>query len=361
MRRNKTLGFEILVLALLAGACASTETATVEPSSNPTREAILATPEPVDALDSPEAADTRSEDSKVEAAIERALAEGWGELRILSECIIDDAYESVEIFGSGAAIWGKNAQFSLTYDQIRQHLEAIRDGGFVHLERRYGGRTANEIELSAETGASPRNATKVTCRLVLELDGTSKQVMQLFRGEQSAELRQLAEHILDRCRAPASSGVIAESLDDGLAKAAAGKLAPETVEILFHHKPTADEGSEGWLLRLKGLEVSSRTFRPGAGYAETLLLELHPDDLAALLRLLSEQAPSGWPVNLYAESYTDLKINVLDQRQSVQARQFADLTPTLHGEKQQRFDRIFDRLQELHRRVQAEGQPAPQG
>ena len=353
MHRSTIVGLTAFASALLAGACASIDPEPIDPVPTPAREAAP-TPRPANA---DETADRDSDDT-VAAAIERALAEGWQDLRILTDCIIDDGFESVEIFGSGVAIWGKNAQFTLTHDQIRQHLEALREADFAHFAGRYGGRATTGMELPVETGG--KNVTRVTCRIELELDGVSKQVRQLHRGEQSPDLRRLAEEILDGCRESASSGTTAADLDDGLEKAAAGELAPETVDILFHHKPALGEDSEGWLLRLRGLEASSRTFRPGEGYTDVLLLELHPDDLADLLRQLAEQAPGELPINLYAEHYTDLKISVLDQRKSIQARQFADLTPTRHGEQQQRFDRIFGELQELHRRVMAAGRPEPQ-
>ncbi|MCP3957302.1 MAG: hypothetical protein GY719_05565 [bacterium] len=380
MHENTTKILTALGLALLVGACVSTERATLEtPPTEPqapeaTTEAVVKAEasEPGGGAEQGDAEQGDAEQTagspEVAAAIERALAEGWQELRIVSECLTESGPAAVEVFGNGVAIWRTEAQFTLTHDQIRQQLEILRDGGFADLGEVFGGRTPAPPETIEEmkrrmldrgesTGSSGQ-PSRIVCRVELELDGVYKRTAQLRRGEQSTTLRQLAEQILDLCREPAKLGITAADLGEGLAKAAAGELAPETMALLLHHKPTSGDGAEGFLLRLDGREASSRTFRQGEGYGDIHELELHDDDLTVLLQLLADQGLGELPINLYAEHYTDLTVEVLQHRLAVQARQFADMTPTQHGEKQTSFERIFGEIHELHRRVMAEGRPA---
>lgn len=352
----------IVFLAILVAACATTERARVvpEPAAAPK---TVTTPDPTAGDSAAETSDAES--PAVAAAIERALAEGWKDLYILVECRGDAGTESVEVYGSGAAIWDKKAQFTLTRDQVRRQLEVFRDHGFARLKERYGGREATGMKppeaipppKADVEGSGMRAASRITCRVTLELDGVSKRVAQLHRGEQSEALRRVAEFVLDSSREAARSGKTAADLVDGLEKAAAGELAPETLEIMLHRKPQPGEDFEGSLLRIVGRTVSSRTYRPGEGYSDPLELNLRQDGLAALSRSIAEQAPGELPLNLYAEHYTDLTIRVLDQRATIQARKFAGLTAERHGDKQERFDRIVGELDELHRRVLAEGRP----
>lgn len=280
-------------------------------------------------------------------ALERALASGWSELHVLDECRTDAGWTSLEIFGNGVAIWNREAQFTLTPDQVRAHLEVFREVGFASLAERYGGRPEADPQ-------KPGSALEVLCRVRLELDGVAKEVVQVRRGVQSAELRRLAERLQELSREPARGGARAADLDDGLAKVAAGELAAETLELLLHRKP-ADPGAEGWLLRVEGRSASSREIMPEEGYADPIALELGPGELSELAAFLAELRVGELPINLWAEHYTDFTARVLSRERNVQARQFAGLTPARHGELQTRFDRLFERLYELHRQVVEQG------
>lgn len=289
-------------------------------------------------------ATAEADSAAVAEALERALTTGWRELRVVDECRTDAGWTSVEVFGNGVAIWNGSSQFQLTPAEIRACLEAFREVGFAGMTEQLGLEEADSV-------------LQVVCRVRLELDGVSKEVVQLQRGEQSAELRKLAERLLEISEEPARGGVTAADLDDGLAKIAAGELAAETLELMLHRKP-ADPEAEGWLLRVEGLTASTRELRRGEGYDDPIVLELRPEELAELAGFLAEQKVGELPDNLYAEHYTDLVARVLSRRRSIQARQFAGLTPERHGELQKRFDRLFEELSELHRRVLEHGRPA---
>jgi hypothetical protein len=280
-------------------------------------------------------------------ALDRALAEGWRDLHLETECVTDAGFRTAEVFGSGVGVWNRRAQFRLGRDELRTLLEAFREARFADMEESYGGRRDPVVR----ENQSPR----ATCRVVLRLDGVRKGVVQLQHGRQSEELHRLAVRILETCEGPAQSGRSAASLADGLAKVAAGELAAETLHLLAHRKVEADDTkagrAEGWLLRVDGRQASTQRLAGDQGYAEPAALELGLEDLASLAALLRENGVADLPVNLYAEHYTELVVSVLNWRKALQARPFAGMTRATHGEKQKRFDQLFGRLQDLERRV----------
>ena len=103
--------------------------------------------------------------------------------------------------------------------------------------------------------------------------------------------------------------------------------------------------------------ITSRGFQAEAGYGEPRQRRLSGDEVAALARLLIDNA-EGLPFNLYADQYTDLTIEVLNRKVSIQARRFAEMTPETHGARQQSFDRVIEVLAALQRQVAAEGRAA---
>lgn len=306
----------------------------------------------------PAAAEAQAEpaaaaDPAVAAALARALDQGWGELHLTVECQrAEGGFEAVEVFGSGVGIWDGKRQFELHRDQVAALLAALRDAEFGALREVYGGRDDPRVPPRDEAAA-----LRVTCRIVLRLDGVARQSAQLDRGRQSEELRELAHRLLDLCRAPAATGVTAADLAAGLGKVAAGELAPESLELLVHRRPEQGGPGAGWLLRLAGRRATSREIEDGGGFGDPVRLDLAQDELAALARLLVDQGVADLPINLYADHYTDLVVKVLDREARIQARRFAGMTPATHGAKQERFDRIWHELAQLHRRVSAEGGP----
>jgi hypothetical protein len=82
---------------------------------------------------------------------------------------------------------------------------------------------------------------------------------------------------------------------------------------------------------------------------------LSPTEFEELLLMLKKSDLKTLPPNLYAKQYTDVRIQVLDQVQQIQARQFAGMTPQTHGEKQLAFDRVLDELAALRQRAQKDG------
>ena len=105
--------------------------------------------------------------------------------------------------------------------------------------------------------------------------------------------------------------------------------------------------------------VTTQPHDPASGYGRKVTLRLGPGDVGALGQTLARLDPEDLPINLYATDYTDLVIEVLNRKKSIQARRFAGMTPTTHGERQEDFNRTFEALYTLHLRVAEEGTPVP--
>jgi hypothetical protein len=145
------------------------------------------------------------------------------------------------------------------------------------------------------------------------------------------------------------AGPSAPSLTAGLAAIAHGELAPELLTIHVLRRSEASGPATGWRFRLEddrvtlelGAESRPRTFR------------LEAAEVAALAGRLAAASPEDLPGNLWAPDYTDLQIGVLNHVQSIQARQFAGMTAATQGERQQRFDRLWEVLDGLRQRLTA--------
>jgi hypothetical protein len=287
----------------------------------------------------------------LDPALKRALErKQWSDLRLDAECATDAGPNSVTVYGNGVGIWNGQRQFAADREHVSALLRAFLRAGFADLREMYGGK---------EDPRTPRTVLKVVCSVSLALGGVVKRVTQLEGGTQSPQLAQLAREVLDLCEGPGRTGVTAAGVSDGLRRVAAGELAPETLSVTLHRKleGPGGPGLEGFLLRVAGRRVETRTHGKAAGYSNPATLELEAEDLAGLARALAEADPDALPVNLYAPHYTDLAIEVLGHEVTVQARRFAGLEPTTHGEKQAAFDRAFERLRQLHRRALQAGKP----
>lgn len=294
-------------------------------------------------------------------ALRAAIAEpeAADELHLVSECLGETGWRSVELFGNGVGIWSRRRQFRLSASEVSKVLALLEEADFAGLADRYGGRPAEERRPPAAR-PDPASAVELVCRVELSLRGLSKSVAQFAKGEQSPVLRRLAESLLERCRQPGEAGLAVDSLEDGLARIARGELAPEVLSILLSRKPeraAAEDGEDGFLMRLSGPRVVSRVWDPVEGHGDPRTLELSAAEAAELARSLAAARPGRLPENLWSSDTTDLSIELLDQEKSLQARQFARLTRSTHGERQRDFEAILKTLTDLHRRVQEDGRP----
>jgi hypothetical protein len=259
----------------------------------------------------------------------------WGALKINSFCWDETGSNEVEIYGTGTAIWKSRAQFSLGNNQIREILGEIRQAGFTEWKGSYGG--------PAEAGTP--HAVRVVCQVGVSFGSASKTVSQREKGDQFKPLTALSQRIFTICREPAGNSITADSLTDGLEKLASARLAPETFSLILHtRRMTGIRGQSpsGKILRINGLAVSLEVYTGTADRPEPVKKRLEPERLRELARSLKAGQLETLPINLYAEDYTDLSIQILDQEKSIQARQFANLTPAKHGQAQVSFNRMLE-------------------
>jgi hypothetical protein len=262
---------------------------------------------------------------------------------------------SVRVYGNGVGIWNNKSQFTLQPAEVERLLGLFRTHKFTDMPARVG---------SQKAPPGRERPVRVAGSVALSVGGVTKEVTQAAGRQPSKPLAVLAAEVLKTSEAAAAEdGVSADDVGDGLRKIAEGELAPEALRVLVHRltdKPGADEasGADGFLLRLDGRTVTTQRWRKRTGYGKPRRLDLSPEDLAGLCKLLADNDAGGLPINLWAKHYTDVVITVLDKEKSVQARQFAGMTPKTHGEKQKRFDRIWAGMHALHQRVLGEGKPA---
>ena len=108
---------------------------------------------------------------------------------------------------------------------------------------------------------------------------------------------------------------------------------------------------------MDGRRASHQTIRQKSGYSDPVELDLSEEEFLGLTRTLAISEVESFPLNLFADSYTDLSLQILNRKKSVQARQFRGVTPDTHGERQRSFDKILALLTKLNSKVESSGQP----
>lgn len=295
-------------------------------------------------------AETEPSKTELKGVLESALTNPgtWEDIRVEASCLTETGPTFVEVFGQGVGVWKREKQFPVSKQQFREILEEFRDAGFVDWHDLYGG--------SAEPGAG----VKIICRAGLSIDSNFKMVSQTEKGKQFHPLRTLTARIFALSRGSTAEGVIADSLTDGLRKLETGKLNPVTFQLLLHRR-IEDRAElnkdQGWILRVDGRRASHQTIRQKAGYSDPVELDLSEEEFLGLTRTLAISEVESFPLNLFADSYTDLSLQILNRKKSVQARQFRGVTPDTHGERQRSFDKILALLTKLNSKVESSGQP----
>lgn len=289
-----------------------------------------------------EASPTAGEAGGLERTLAQALERrSWSDLRIDTECRTEAGFRSARVFTSGAGIWNRERQLRLSREQVLALLQEFQAAGFPRMEETYGGNTPT---------SGKEAALELICRVRLELDGTARQAVQLSKGPKSPELMALADRVLKVAEEAARSGPGADSLAEGLERIARGELAPELLSLHVLRQSETPGAQEGWQLDLEGNRATVRR-NPAPEGEEPRTVRLTPAEVADLAGRLAAARWDELPVNLWASEYTDLQIEVLKGRRSLQARQFAGMTPATHGEAQQRFDRAWEAIEALRRRL----------
>lgn len=228
------------------------------------------------------------------------------------------AWHSLTVFGRGIGIWNDERQFTLPEKEVRAALKLFKTYEFSRMPERFGGAPRGDVP-----GPSAVEAIRT---VTLTLGDLSKQVVQVNRGEQSGPLKDLIRGLFKSCERPASGGVAASDLTDGLSKLAGGKLAPETFLLGVYcpqMRGVAGAEGEGWQIVVRGRDLEARSHTLKTGHSRPARAKLGEDELARLLGVLIQENVAAMPGNLPLEGYTDLRVSVLNQERGVQARLFA--------------------------------------
>ena len=185
----------------------------------------------------------------------------------------------------------------------------------------------------------------------------AKEVTQLAEGEQSDDApearRATLFAIAEKGAGPATT---ASSLGDGLQKLARGELEPETWSVTLHRvpgNPPAGSTAKESLFAISGREATVRERNPDAGdYTRQQAIELEPDEIRTLARELGRARPGRLAGEPPRHRLHRLSISVLNRRQSVQARRFAGMAPTAHGEIQRTFAAAVELIAAVERGTQ---------
>jgi hypothetical protein len=279
--------------------------------------------------------------------LEEALAGKIG----LDKVRIDAMWEgkSATIYGNGVAIWNREAQTQFKPEGIMDMLKGLQKMKFDKMADRFGG-----LNFGGREGPPERLLGHVS----VVIGSQRKSVTQLGGGEQSKEFADLAWFLVTAVERRANvDSVRAASLPDALDKVAKKQLMPEVMALLVQRIDNDGRGPDGWIMRLNGRTVRVEP-RGQAGLGTPKELELSEKELAEVCKLLIDNDVGGFPVNLWAPTYTDFTVTIFRFDKNLQARQFARMTPQTHGEKQVKFDRMYEGLDKLRQRALKEGKDA---
>jgi hypothetical protein len=301
---------------------------------------------------------TPNSNDTIDAAIEKRIQgkASLDDVKIEAQWRRKTGMTSTRVYGNGVGIWRDTTQFQLSREQVLDLLRAFEQARFGAMPKQYGSDEEGEDEGEREKG-KPKEKTYFQGIIGLRIGTEQKRVAQSMTGEQSPAFLKLAEKVIAVSEKAAKTGIGAKSLGDGLSKLAAGKLAPETLQLLVRRKadrpgPGAEDGN--WTLRLDGRRAVDTTVSDEKTSTKRLLV-LSQEDFRKLGAVLAENDPAGLPRNLYSPQYLTVDVRLLKDHRDISARRYAGTTAETHGAKQAAFDRIYAALLTLHARVEKEG------
>lgn len=251
------------------------------------------------------------------------------DLRVVAERHFQSGSGTLAVYGDGTGIWNHRVQFRVDSSGLDSLVGALEGARFREMPDTFGvGKKWLVRRVSVRSG------------------DFAKDVVQIRDGEQSKDLRDLTDRLFEIVSPLARTGTTAADLPDGLRKLASGELAPQTLRLIAHVKPRADQVAPGFLVKIEDGQGTRQEYR-GGSYSEPQDLALTAGTIRQLAGILAEGGPDTLPANLHAEVYTELVVQVLDQRQAVLARGFSGPVPAHERESRERFERLVSRLEPL--------------
>ena len=281
----------------------------------------------------------------ISAPLDRSLA-GKGSL---DDVIVDVVWATSEshlasckCWGNGVGLWDRSTQFHLSKSETLEVVKAVKTARFGSLDDSLPEEGDSEGRIRVHVGTAFRT------------------VWQMKDKEPGArDLAKLATTVLGLCEKAKEHGVTMANTQDGLEKLAKGTLSPEALEVVFKRKtdhPAAGVEPEDWLVQINGKQVLDRVAtKDKSNPRRELSAVLSEKEYRELLALLVAANVPKLPESLYATQYSNLRVVVLNKTRNIQARQFAEMSPTQHGQDQVVFERVFDWGVALHKRALKDG------
>jgi hypothetical protein len=248
------------------------------------------------------------------------------------------------IDGSGVGLWNRQVQFRVDRKQVIALLKAVR-------RARFG-------TFPAEVGEFEGGEKEIQGRITVTLGDVTRSVAVVGEEKPDEELDRLAHAVLTAGEDPSKAGVRIQGLKEGLDKLASGALAPEALEVLAQRStdhPAPGQAGETWLLVVSGRRAHDRVGPRGKASTSEHVIELSAAEFRELVALLQTNDAASLPRNLYATVYSRLRVQILNQVVTVEARRFAGMSPDAHADARSRFDRIWEWCDGLHRRAEQAG------
>jgi hypothetical protein len=274
------------------------------------------------------------------AALQRAAAVQGSPFHLQVNCTDQKGIRSLELYSSGTAIWNRRSQLKLPAAARTDLLNTLINQGFAQFEDSYGGR---------ERPAKAAAATRISCRILIEIEDLQKSSVHKAGGEQSTMLTSLAGDLLDQGERYAHNGVTPGDLHNAIDMLSNGQLAPETLRLRFVDLPRRDNTNPGSILLLSGGEMSHQAYSPGKAIAGQKAKPIEPGQFHRLTSALQAAQITSLPGNLWSDDQLEFEIEILTHKKVVLARQFTRLDPKAPKPAQQRFDTLLSILRELGR------------
>ncbi|MGV8040078.1 MAG: hypothetical protein AB2L07_08370 [Thermoanaerobaculaceae bacterium] len=238
---------------------------------------------------------------------------------------------SLQVWGNGVGIWGREKQFKLNEDEVRGLLPLFGKFGFYDMPER--------PKPKAEAARSPEGPA-IMRALELRVGDLHKAVLQTDRVNTLKPLEDLVSALFSACTKAADAGIAAKDLASGLDLLAKGTLAPEALTVTLNEPVLGKERPEGRMISIGGGVISVERLATGKSPVRAEPRKLRPEDIRALAALLRDAGWPGVPQNVTSEGYTDLTVTVLRHSHMVQARKFAGKAPAAQSTDRDAIEKL---------------------
>ncbi len=262
-----------------------------------------------------------------------------------------DDLQRVDIYGRGVGIWNRRTQFSLDAGQVGEVVDLLLEAEFASLPER----------LAPQAPDGGRKPVRLIRAITVHVGGEEKTVVQDNKTAISKPLKQLTDRLVALCREPASKGIGAANLEDGLRKLADGTLAREALQVSANApqiRSLDTQPGKGWLLSIRHGILKFQSHDLASGYRTLLERPLTDNEASQLARALLEANTAEMPRNINTSGHTQLTVAVLQHDIRCVARSFATSEDAEAERAAERFDKVREDLLEFSKKAANEDSPA---